>query len=247
GKQVVFSMQTVYSLISMHHVPILEDAKVNIDELLAESRTQDNANYYIQTAQTEQKANHDKIIQGSLEFTLNLVPFGSAADNFTQAYQATNAEARRKFLVEGSISLAGDIATIASLGVGTTLKSGEQIASREVIRNVRLGAAVVDYGLGGVRAAQGVVAMYNGEDGAMGYFGEATLMMLGASASLIAEVKAARLAKQSVNAAQVVPGNMVSGLFGNFEYKVIDPVKASAFKQSLLDFYKKNAERPSIR
>ncbi|MGH7138685.1 MAG: hypothetical protein ACREHD_23310 [Pirellulales bacterium] len=40
---------------------------------------------------------------------------------------------------------------------------------------------------------------------------------------------------------------MASRLFGNFEYNVVGPVAASAFKESLLEFYSKNAERPSIR
>lgn len=41
--------------------------------------------------------------------------------------------------------------------------------------------------------------------------------------------------------------DVVRGLFGNYEYKVADPAKAFAFKASLLDFYNRNAERPSIR
>lgn len=41
--------------------------------------------------------------------------------------------------------------------------------------------------------------------------------------------------------------DVVRGLFGNYEYKVADPAKAFAFKASLLDFYNRHAERPSIR
>ncbi|MGH7138395.1 MAG: hypothetical protein ACREHD_21810, partial [Pirellulales bacterium] len=192
----------VYSLIYTY-TGNLGESTANVEQMLQLYRTQAKEDYFFQMAFDQEKLNASKAYQGRLEFTLNLIPFGSAADNFTQAAQAQNSTARQKFLIEGSISLAGDIATLASFGVGAVTKTGAKVASQQVVRNVRIGAALIDGASGGVRAAQGVVALYNGEDGAMGYFGEATLMLMGASSSLIAEVKAARLAKQLDRAGDV--------------------------------------------
>jgi hypothetical protein len=231
-----YDYYNAYSLIYTYTVS-LDESNYGVDEMLAYYRTQEKANYFIQMAMSQEQTNHAQAVSGRLELALNLVPFGGAADNFTQAFNATNAQTRQKFLVEGSISLAGDLATVASFGVGTTIKTGGKavaIASRQTVRNVRIGAAVIDGSTGVARAVQGAVALYNGEGGAMGYFGEATLMLLGASSSLIAEIKAARLATGCFFAGTPVATQM--GYAAVETVSVNDPVYAYDFSSGVWVF-----------
>jgi hypothetical protein len=185
-------------LISTQTVPGDDWNAGNIDEMLAYYRDPARVNRAVEFALSNEQLAADKGYAAKLEFALHMVPFGAAADNFSQAASETNAERRQKFLIEGTISAVGDLAFVAPLGVA--VKVGKTAAfAASVQRNVRIGAAVTELGLSGVRTAQGAVALYN-DDGAeaAGYFGEALLRLMGATPALVAEIKAARVVKGGV-------------------------------------------------
>jgi hypothetical protein len=91
------------------------------------------------------------------------------------------------------------LALVLPLGAAAKLTRAAEtaIATEETIRSFRIGAVAVDGALAGVRFAQSAVALYNHKtDEAAGYLGEALLRLAGASIATIAELKAARTAKQ---------------------------------------------------
>jgi hypothetical protein len=111
---------------------------------------------------------------GAATFVLHAVPLGAAAD------QALHGEYK-----EAAISLAGDAALLFTGGlskVATTARG---------VRNFRIAGAAIQVGIAATRATQGILAARDGDTGkAAGYFGEATLRLLGMSAATIDALKA---------------------------------------------------------
>ena len=125
---------------------------------------------------------------GAATFVLHAIPLGAAADL-----------ALHRQYGEAAISLAGDAALLFSGGlskVATTARG---------VRNFRIAGAAIQGGIAATRATQGILAARDGDtDKAAGYFGEATLRLLGMSAATIDVLKKAPLVK--LTARDVKPG-----------------------------------------
>jgi len=133
------------------------------------------------------------ILDAQLTFALHLVPFGKAID-----------DAQKGDWFEASVSAAGDLATLFTLGGGIAVKAGTTGAT--VARSFLIAGTVLEGGVAATRYGQAVAAYVNGDvPKAAGFFGEATLRLLGVglqSRMLANEIRAGRQAARSA----LVPG-----------------------------------------
>jgi RHS repeat-associated protein len=123
--------------------------------------------------QGEKAPNNLKALEGTLTFSLHLLPGGAAADNLAQGNYW-----------EALISGVGDLGTLLTAGLARV----EKLAKGRKL--FLLAGAALEGGVGTTRAVQGYFeAKKSGLTGALGYFGEATLRLLGAGSALIKALK----------------------------------------------------------
>lgn len=158
------------------------------EAILADKETQQYADYFIEYKYLSQKSStENESSLAAIDFIVHSFPVSGTADYYFVKHD----------YVEGTISLAGDVAFFLSLG-GTKL--------------IRIAAIAIEAGIGGARAAQGVYALQEGKNAqAAGYFGEAMLRFIGVSAGAINELKLAQAAKAAARAGQG-GRTLVSGL-----------------------------------
>ena len=110
---------------------------------------------------------------------LHLVPFGPSIDNY-----------KKGNVGEGTISGLGDLSNFL-IPISELKQVGKFARASKGLRRAGMAGSA---GVGIARAGQGSVALYNGENvKAAGYFGEATLRLIGVTAGTIRGLKANRL------------------------------------------------------
>jgi hypothetical protein len=110
-------------------------------------------------------------VHAGLNFAFHLIPLVGAVENFINGDY-----------LEAGLSLASDAAMF--LGIGAAFKASKCVYSGRQMVKV---AAGIDLGVAGFRLGQAAAAIANNEPGrALGYLGDATLRLLGLSATSIA-------------------------------------------------------------
>ncbi|HXG10998.1 MAG TPA: hypothetical protein VNK04_14660 [Gemmataceae bacterium] len=129
----------------------------------------------IATVVARKQANNLQPITGAVKFGLHLVPLVGAIDDFLDGNY-----------VEAAISLTGDVTMF--LGFGAALKARKCVyAGAKAVKIAALTSTATDGSIAAFRLGQGISAYLHGDQGkAFGYFGDATLRLLGLSAQSIA-------------------------------------------------------------
>ena len=149
------------------------------------------AENFVKAVQLQKEAGKEAAMMGlaemGLTFALHVVPFGAAADYGLQGKRE-----------EMWVSLAGDLATLAGVGVFAKLRSGATVLeSYRGARGLLVASVVTDGGLAGYRASEGFKALEQGKDAeAAGKFGEALLRLIGVTPAAAAYLKARRAAAE---------------------------------------------------
>lgn len=142
---------------------------------LANYRKPSEAKLAIETFVDTGETNTFAQYMGWLETGLLMVPFISAADNFTKGNYK-----------EAAIALAGDAAFFLTGPLATTARTCRDA------RRMMLAGMMIDGSIAAVRAQDGVNALIEGNQAqALGYFGEATLRLLGVGMTAIQRMKTA--------------------------------------------------------
>lgn len=126
----------------------------------------------------ENNAKLDALLKQTLSFGMSLVPLVGAYQDYKEGNYT-----------EAAISLAGDAAMI--VGFGAALKARKcVVAGRDLTKIAFRASTAVEGGIAAFRLGQGIDAYANGDTSkAYGYFGDATLRLLGLSAQSVAWLK----------------------------------------------------------
>jgi hypothetical protein len=159
----------VYRLIRQASFAI-SDSEVPAGTQVANFRKVDLANTEAYAIAAEIEARGMAAITGVVEFTYHAIPFGAAIDEASQGNRW-----------EATISLAGDVAFF----MGPLAEAAKAANALRAAQRLRIAGAGIQVTIGLVRGGQGIYALSEGKDGAAGYFGEAFMRLLGASADAI--------------------------------------------------------------
>ncbi|MGH7442878.1 MAG: Hint domain-containing protein, partial [bacterium] len=139
---------------------------------LQKFRTQEWAKKLVEGYDWDQKAHRAELLAGTVEFTYSMLPFGAAWQN-----------AAKGDWWEVAFALGGDAALFLPIAGGFA-------KTCTTARSLRLLGAGAELGVGLGRATQGYFALQEGNKGkALGYFGEATLRLLGVTVQAINRLK----------------------------------------------------------
>ncbi len=159
---VKYSVFPAVSATALSAMRSAEDAQLNINGVISQGES-DSAQEFA----------------GTVVFAYHALPFGAAFDEAAQGNYG-----------EAAISLAGDAAFFLSGPLAGAAKAAGAVRAAKVIR---LTAAGIEGGIAATRATQGVFALREGNNlQAAGYFGEATLRLLGMSKDVIQALRGSK-------------------------------------------------------
>jgi hypothetical protein len=159
-----------YKVVKRFAAPHEGDPKAFRDGLLTDASVKANVEGLVDNIVT----GHYVPLLKTLEFAMRLVPVVGGLDDFVQG----------RYL-EGALSLLGDAAMIGGLGLALAARNCTYTGAR-LIKFGNIAAASIEGGIAATRLGQGFHALGGGHTAeAWGYFGDATLRLLGLSAQAV--------------------------------------------------------------
>jgi YD repeat-containing protein len=146
-----------------------------VHNAIINGRSRASTNLAVEAAVSAKTAESYNNLVIAMDFAVHMIPFLGAADTFYNAKNGSD-------YVEGCITLVGDLAMLAGVGILGKVGGTAGSALSAVEKGIKMVALPTEAAIGLYRAAQGTKALQNGENAqAAMYFGEAFLRMVGVS------------------------------------------------------------------